>query len=264
MRRIHLFELEDFTWFPHWLRKCMTRLLVVVHKILGSGEMLARVISKVLKESNSSTIIDLCSGSGGPMPEVKQILNKKYGLKDPTVILTDLYPDLETAKIFNDQSENNISYQTIPVDATTIAGSKAGLRTMVGSFHHMKPEDARKILESAQKAGQPVCIFEIIYNSLPAGFWWVAFPFIFVMAFFITPMVRPITWQQVFFTYVIPIIPICFAWDGAVSSARMYTVADLDELLNDIESKDYRWETHTVGGKLKQLYLLGMPKPDGT
>jgi len=32
MKRIHLFEFEDFSWFPNWLRVRMTRLIVVMHR----------------------------------------------------------------------------------------------------------------------------------------------------------------------------------------------------------------------------------------
>ncbi len=50
------------------------------------------------------------------------------------------------------------------------------------------------------------------------------------------------TVRQLVFTYIVPIIPLCFAWDGAVSYARTYTLDDLDELLSGLRSEDYRWE----------------------
>lgn len=84
-------------------------------------------------------------------------------------------------------------------------------------------------------------------------------PMNLLMAFFITPLVKPMTWQQLVFTYLVPIIPICFAWDGAVSNARTYTLADMDELLNGLQTSDYVWEKGQTGGMLKKLYLLGLP-----
>jgi len=73
-------------------------------------------------------------------------------------------------------------------------------------------------------------------------------------------MVRPMTWQQLVFTYIIPIIPICFGWDGAISNARTYTLNDLDELLSGIKSNNYEWEKGIIEGKTNQIYLLGLPK----
>jgi hypothetical protein len=80
------------------------------------------------------------------------------------------------------------------------------------------------------------------------------------MTFFITPFVRPLTWKQIIFTYVIPIIPFFFAWDGAVSNARTYTLNDLDILIDGLETKDYKWEKGTIAGKAKKIYLLGLPQ----
>ncbi len=259
MKRIHLFEFEDFPWFPEWLRRCMTRLILVMHNLLGTSEKVADLIAKVLRKSESSTILDLCSGSGGPMPEVLQILHDRYGMRNVSLTMTDLYPDFKMAKELNGDEENNITYKTIPVDAVQLDGTTGGLRTMIGSFHHMRPAEARKILVAAQENREPICVFELSGNSTPVGLWWIAFPINFFMTFFITPMVRPMTWQQLLFTYLIPIIPLCFGWDGAVSNARTYTLEDLDELLQGMESDQYEWEKGTFDGKTSQIYLLGRP-----
>ena len=37
--------------------------------------------------------------------------------------------------------------------------------------------------------------------------------------------------RQLFFTYAVPIIPIFFAWDGQASMPRIYSLEDLDELM---------------------------------
>lgn len=259
MKRIHLFEFEDYSWFPGWLRRCITRLILVMHDLLGTHEKVAELAANVLRESDTSHILDLCSGSGGPMPEVLAILQEKHGLPNVRLTLTDLYPDLETAKVLNAKGGNRINYRTDSVDATQIDGLLSGVRTMIGSFHHFDPQEARAILAAAQESGEAICIFEISDNSTPIWFWWIAFPINTLMCFFITPMVRPMTWQQLLFTYLIPIIPVCFGWDGAVSNARTYTLDDLDELLSEIDSTEYRWEKGMIEGKTNQIYLLGIP-----
>lgn len=261
MKRINLFEFEDFAWFPEWLRRCMTRLITVMHNLLGTPEKVAALIARMLERTDSSTILDLCSGTGGPMPEVLDILKKKYGRGNIRLLLTDLYPDLVTAQIINGR-DNDVRYLTTPLDAARLEETVSGLRTMIGSFHHMEPAEARKILESAQISENPICIFEISDNSTPAWLWWIAVPINFLMALFITPLVRPMSWQQLVFTYLIPVIPACFAWDGAVSNARTYTLADMDELLNGLDSKDYHWEKGRLEGRTNQLYLLGIPNTD--
>ncbi|WP_437629971.1 hypothetical protein [Sorangium sp. So ce854] len=259
MKRIHLFELEDFAWFPGWLRTCMTRLIVTMHRALGSSEELAELLARALAASGATRIVDLCSGSGGPMLDVLRILNTKPGLERVTLTLTDMYPDEEVARRINGQEGSNVSYRLTPLDATQVDAEATGLRTMVGSFHHMRPEAARKILESAQRSRQPICIFEISDNSAPRFLWWMALPVGFVICLLITPLARPLTARQLVFTYLVPIIPLCFAWDGAASNARTYTLTDLDELLEGLGGEGYRWEKGVIRGRGTKLYLLGLP-----
>jgi hypothetical protein len=73
-------------------------------------------------------------------------------------------------------------------------------------------------------------------------------------------MVRPMTWQQLVFTYLIPILPMFIAWDGAVSNARTYTLEDMGELIHGLSDETYTWEKGKVKGKGgNKLYLLGRP-----
>ena len=40
MKRIQLVEFEDFKWFPSIWHSTMTKLIVVIHKILGTKEVI--------------------------------------------------------------------------------------------------------------------------------------------------------------------------------------------------------------------------------
>jgi len=81
MIRINLFEFEDFSWFPDWIRTCVTRLIVVMHKLLNTPNDLVPLIKKALNHSSNQHIIDLCSGSGGPMIAVYNELVEKHEIK---------------------------------------------------------------------------------------------------------------------------------------------------------------------------------------
>jgi hypothetical protein len=83
-----------------------------------------------------------------------------------------------------------------------------------------------------------------------------------IMVLFMTPFVKPLTWRQIVFTYLIPIIPICHAWDGQASLPRMFTLKDLDHLLEELGSGNYTWQKgHAIkkNGKKQGTYLLGLP-----
>mgnify|MGYP006965539073 CR=1 FL=1 len=260
MKRIHLFEFEDFSWFPGWLRECMTRYIMAIHKLLNTSDDLAVLLSKLLGQTHSNQIIDLCSGSGGPMLEVREILISEYGYNELDLTLSDLYPHKEIASRINNFGNPKIKYVLEPVNAADLDKDQKGVRTLVCSMHHMKREIAREILKDAYSAKQPICIFEISDNATPKWLWWIAIPINFLSVFFITPLVRPMTWKQIVFTYLIPLLPIFIAWDGAVSNARTYTLSDLDVLLKGMESESYTWEKATIKGKVgNKLYLLGYP-----
>lgn len=260
MKRLHLFELEDFAWFPGWLRACLTRLMVVMHRLVGAPDDLTRLLLKALSHSPQPAIVDLCSGGGGPMLEVFEQLKKQPGMAGLHLTLTDLYPNREVATAVNHSQTPNLAYNLTAVNAAEVPAGLLGVRTLVGSFHHMPPETARRILRNAQACQQPICIYEMSDNSLPSALWWISLPLIFLISFFITPLARPLTWKQLVFTYFFPIIPLCFAWDGAVSNVRTYTLNDLDSLLQGLETEHYTWEKGRITGRANKLYLLGLPK----
>tara|TARA_R110002167_G_scaffold261316_11_gene467816 strand:- start:2299 stop:3039 length:741 start_codon:yes stop_codon:yes gene_type:complete len=244
----------------------MTNLIVVLHKMMGISEVLAHLIAAILKERNIYQIVDLGSGSGGAMPDVLRKLRKMQGLEEVRLTLTDLYPNPEFIKIFKEPDIDNISYLETSVDATSSATAPDGLKTMINSFHHMRPGAARKILESAQQHNQPLLIYEMAENNIPLVVWWLLLPIslivLMVMVLFMTPFVKPLTWQQLLFTYLIPIIPICYAWDGQASLPRMYTLKDVDVLLDGLGTQNYRWEkghAKNKKGKKSGTYIKGIP-----
>lgn len=260
MKRIHLFEFEDFAWFPNGLRKCMTRYIVAIHKMLGTPGEMAGLLSRALDHAEEAKVIDLCSGSGGPMPEVVALVSEQREER-VKLTMTDLYPNEDAAREFNQDGNPQTEYLTTPVNAANMDKKQEGVRSMVCSLHHMKPAVARDILMDAQEARKPFLAFEISDNSAPKAIWWLAFPINILMVLFITPFVRPMSWQQLLFTYLIPVLPLVIAWDGSVSNARTYTLNDLDELLKGTETEGYRWEKGTIKGKMgKRVYILGLPQ----
>ncbi len=103
-------------------------------------------------------------------------------------------------------------------------------------------------------------------NKMPLIIWWLLLPIslvvLMIMVLFMTPFVRPMTWQQLVFTYLIPIIPICYAWDGQASMPRMYAFKDLDILLEGLYTDNYTWQkghAKKENGKKMGTYLIGQP-----
>lgn len=242
----------------------MTNLIVVFHKLTGTPAVLAQLLSKVKEQTPFQQIVDLGSGSGGAMPLVLAELQKEGS--ELSLLLTDLYPNPKMVERFNADQSSGVRYAAQPVDATNMASIPAGLKTMVNSFHHMPPPVARKILKTAQDNRQPFFLYEMAENKIPTLLWWLLLPIsltiVFIMALILTPFSRPLTGQQLLFTYLIPIIPLAYAWDGQASLVRMYTFEDLQQLLPE-KVEDYSWEMAPAPnpkGKTLGYYVLGRPK----
>lgn len=132
----------------------------------------------------------------------------------------------------------------------------------------MEPANAKKILQSARQNRQPILIYEIAKNNIPTLLWWLLLPLslviLIVMSWVMTLLVRPLSFTQIFFTYLIPIIPIIYAWDGQASLMRTYTFADIKSLLGE-EDKDYQWtlgDAKKANGRKMGYYIMGYPKHD--
>lgn len=260
MKRIQLFEFEDQSFFPDSIRQCMTSYIVAFHRMVGSDSLYAPLIAEALKSTGLNKITDLCSGGGGCMPMILDKLAADHGMK-PDVMLTDLYPNKRAAAYW-EKTSPQIRYNLTSVDAGNVPPHLDGLRTMVCSFHHMPPPVARSILADAYQQKRPIAIFEISDNAPPIFLWWLPLLIGPIMVLFMTPFIRPLTWQQILFTYFIPILPFLIAWDGAASNARTYTLDDVKELLQGLEGPGYKWELGALSKKgypAKLPYVIGLP-----
>ncbi len=266
MKRVHVLEFEDLEWFPAWLRGDMTNLIVVLLRAIGTTAILSRLVSRVMADHAIEQVVDLGSGSGGIMPDVIARVRRRSETANARLLMTDLYPNPDARRRFESEGASHLRYLGEPVDASDLASAPDGLKTMVNCFHHMRPTQARLILESAVKSRQPILVYEMADNEIPFAAWCATLPIglvlVAISSLLLTPFVRPLRARQLVFTYMIPLIPIFYAWDGQASLPRIYTFADLDELLEGLEDDHYQWETGYATnerGKGRGIYLLGCP-----
>ena len=267
MKRIELFEFEDFNWLPSSIRTGATNLIMVLHRMVGTSEVLANLLLHVKSKVDFNQIVDLGSGSGGPMLETIQKVNEKLSSNEQIrLLLTDLYPNAKKVNAINELNLPNVKYHPESLNALKLKEAPTGLKTMIASFHHMKPEVAQQILQKAEKNKQPILIYELAQNNIPVLLWWLFLPIslliLIIMSLFMTPFVKPLKLQQLFFTYLLPLIPLVYAWDGQASLMRTYTFKDIEELLGNRNNVDFVWEIADAkkeNGKKAGYYILGYP-----
>jgi hypothetical protein len=258
---------SDFSWFPSSIRVGMTNLILLLHKMMGTTEVLSHLILNIRKKHDFDTIVDLGSGSGGPMPSVIEDINQTISKSKLKLLLTDLHPNSDLVENINSDTNTDVSYHGTSVDAVNLSEAPKGLKTMIASFHHMRPSIAKNILQSASQSNQPILIYEIAKNNIPFVVWLLLLPIsltiLIIMSLLMTPFCKNLTFWQLIFTYIIPIIPLAYAWDGQVSLMRTYTFEDIKILLEGLESQNYDWEINDAkkeNGKKLGYYVIGTPR----
>ena len=255
MARFHLFEFEDLKWLPKIFRRFITDLLSFQIDRFGIYHATHEKIQEILNKTGHDTIVDLCSGSGGPAPGIRNKVSLGLG-RDVNLVLTDKYPNLE---IFNAFKQPYVIPVTASVDATKVLPYLKGFRTMFTAFHHFKPEQAQHILQDAVNAKMPIGIFEITERKAVSLMTLLVAP---ITCLIFSLFVRPYKISRIFWTYIIPVIPFIYTWDGLISNLRTYTKEEWLEMTKRLKGDDFVWETGEMVSKfhIKVSYLTGYPK----
>jgi len=261
MRRIHLFEFTDLTWYPTTFRRIQTDYLQFAATRGAGHHNLVPLFRKALQHAGTSEILDLCSGGMGPWPRLRQQL-KQAGL-ELNVTLSDKFPTSQVFQARSTSTHDGISYLAESVDALDVPVHLKGMRTMFEGFHHFEPENARLVLQDVQQKRVAIGIFEASLKPPLAPFIFLLSPLMTLLGYlFATPFIRPFSWSRLLWTYLVPIVPLSTCWDGLVSFLRTYSQKELRELVQPLQQGDYHWEIGEASTDTPLFvftYLLGYP-----
>ena len=260
MDRVQLFEFEDLPWFPHVVRECMTDFLSFLGQrgrsvYRGFAERLAHAVHA----TGDDTILDLCSGGGGPALTIAALLRDSFDTP-LRVMLTDLYPNLPRLQRAQADGLGQVQYREQPVDATRVPEALPGFRLICNAFHHLPPKAARKCLADAVSHRRGIALVEMVDRSATSLFG-VTFGTSAVLA--VTPFIRPLRASRLLLTYVVPVVPLCTWWDGVVSCLRAYSPTELQRLVASLPDNDYVWDIGRLpvpGAPTSLIYLIGYPR----
>jgi len=256
--RIHLFEFEDLPWFPNVIRVGGTDYLRYLLVALDAYQPMVPLIVASLAQTNETRIIDLCSGGGGYIEIFSKSLPDTATQKT-SIILTDKFPNQEAFKAIKIRTAGQIDFVNYSVDAENVPSDLKGFRVMFSAIHHFKPEKIKNILQNAIDNNAPIGIFDGYEKNIFAIIGVVIFHPIALLLF--TPFFKPFSYSRLFFTYVIPLIPIYTVWDGIVSILRMYNPQELLNIAMKTSANNYTWKAGKVKNKygIKSVYLIGCP-----
>jgi len=253
MKRRHAFEFTDQRWLPERFRGYLTDLLQYHLDEDKTYDVVIPILSSVLARSHDAQLVDVCSGSSGPW---KRWLAEKK-IKAGPVTLTDKFPGRALVKA--ERLPDGLTLHPHAVDALKIPPSIEGDLTFFTCFHHFKPDDAVTILKNAVTQGRSICLFEFTERKLSTLFGMLFSPLVVLV---LTCQLRPISFSRIFWTCIVPVVPMLYFWDGSVSHLRTYSLRELTNMHNAFEN-DYRWELGALpvpDSNQKVSYLVGYPR----
>jgi SAM-dependent methyltransferase len=253
MPRLHLFEFEDQRWCPALLRNAITGYLRLAVTITQQLRPVVPALAELLRRTGETSILDLCSGSGGIALALARGLARRG--ESARIVLSDLYPDTAAFAAVAEASTGTVEFRSEPLDATAVPADLAGLRTIFNAFHHLEPGAARRVLDSAARSGRPIAVIEFIERALIPLVGICMSPFLLLA---LAPFLRPFRWQALVFVYLLPIVPLMVLWDGLASWLRVYSLPELRALAESVSVPGYVWEAgRWRAGPVRVTYLIG-------
>ena len=258
MRRRQLVEIEDLEWCPRAVRDGGTDWLAFIANTTRMFSAVAPKIRAAMEVTRTTTVLDLCSGGGGPWLTLERDLAKTGPVR---VVLSDMFPNRDALERARTESGGRLHFHDAPVDAGNVPADLEGVRTMFNAFHHFPPGDARRILADAVAKRRAIVIVEGTSHRGAAA---ITMPLQLPAVLLGTPFVRPFRWSRLLLTYALPLIPLLVLFDGTMSLLRLYLEDELRELVASVPGHEtYDWDigvTRIAPGPVGLLHLIGLPK----
>jgi hypothetical protein len=264
MRRFQLFEWEDQPWLPNVFRDFITDQLKYTHgqpMRVPVNEAIAQRLADLVTRTGSTRIVDLCAGAGGPITHIVRSLDSR--LPSPVeVLVTDLYPNVEAFKALERDSGGRIRARYDLTNATDVPAALTGVRTIFTALHHFPPVLVRRVLEDAVRKRAPIAVFEPLERTLKMMVLVGAMSFLRGVTH--AHIAGRLTPQRALFSYLVPVAPAMFGWDGAISTLRTYTAEELLSHARAVTTESFAWDAgrfDTPGpfGMMPTTYLTGVP-----
>lgn len=255
--RLQLFEFNDAPWAPKLLKET---LIEALSRAIRWGRLMDGLVDPLagcLEAAGSSKVLDLCAGAGGPAAVLSEAMAKRG--HDVHFLMTDLLPQVAEWQAACAAAPSRLAFVSEPVDAAAIPRElgEGRVRVIINALHHFPPQLARRVLRGACEDAPGVFIAEsLVRNPLsfaamaPAG----------VAALMASPVLaRDRQLQRALLTWFSPIALAVSAWDGTVSSMRIYEPGELRAMVDDLPG--WTWTsghyTHSAG-RGRGVWLSGV------
>ena len=223
-------ELEDYPWFPAYLRKMQ---LEYVGWISVQLKLYRPVLDEMKKIPNKNWT-DLASGSGWPAFYLQK--NASHQIH---YTLSDLYPESVSNEV-KKQTEVELE----PLNLIDLQPETGKQYSLFNAFHHFTSEQQKQLINKMKEAKASCIIAEVLEPT------WICFLQVTLAAFIIQPLtawaIKPFSIARIITTYLIPIQLITVAWDGWLSVLKSKTVKQYKKILAEFADHQYSIEVKRI------------------
>jgi hypothetical protein len=162
----------------------------------------------------------------------------------PHFTISDLFPNALAMKRVARRHSGLVTPVLAPIDATDVPNTLSqSACTIISAFHHFSPSIAQQILKNCVERNCGIFIVEPFTRSIARAS--APMPALAASIYLNPFRTKQHRLQKGFFTYAIPLIPALGAWDAAVSLCRMYTEAELFEMVSPFKG-EFSWRYEQV------------------
>ncbi|TPX15467.1 uncharacterized protein E0L32_004447 [Thyridium curvatum] len=295
--RMHLFEIDDQSWFHPWFRARVQAALTIAWITclpLVQSTSPARAVASLLAEHVLGTkdgrrqpwvMIDFCAGAGGPTPTIEQHVNGSDGAgkgrraagddqeHEPVkFVLTDLHPHIDNWREAAARSPN-VSYEPSSVDASHAdpallarhagGGGDGGEKQKKKVFRlfnlafHHFDDDLARAILKDTVETSDGFGIFELQSRDAAGFF---SPAIFGLGILALAPFYAFKWRSpatLFWAWLVPVLPFVLVWDGWISSLRTRTPREVEVLLRTCGAEGGTDRWEVRSGSVEHLWPCG-------
>jgi hypothetical protein len=217
---MHLFEFNDQPFLPESIRATIRDVCELCNSVFRSfNHVAARRALDEARKQNSHAIIELGAGTA-PITRVLASLPESSGL---TLVPCDLIPDEEAYRDLQRRYPGLVQPVFEAVDFTRPhPWDRESVAVLVGTFHHIHPQDRPRTLAALSRSVDHVMVFEPLRST------WLSmaltlFAQVPVLLLPVAYCHRPGRLRRVVWCWLVPVVPLIFLWDGLVSCIRQWS-----------------------------------------
>lgn len=257
------YQLSHATWMPNVVKVLMTEFLDFIVKMVNANRPFLPLLKTA--KGTASEIYLLAPQVGGSSALLVPDLQKIDEIKKITLLTDDLtaarYQHLLALEGVLKPPYEQATLAQIPRQERS-QGEGINRRAVfsINQSHLLTDEEFIQLLKTLEQKFDQIMIGEGNNKSIRQiiGMTILA-PLVAVFAAF---FIKPFRWSRLFFTFVIPILPVMITWDGLVALIRIRNPKRLKEIVEASGLQDWHWES----GKLQNnrggfiIYLNGWKK----